>query len=306
MEKLNLPLPEGFLQEEVRCGYTVTEKMKKIWAIEMDLLVELLRVCQKYDLKVFASFGTLLGAVRHNGFIPWDDDMDVYMLREDYEILESVAEKEFQAPYFLQTPLSDREFFSSLSRLRNDNTTGKISFYDSPTYHSGIYIDINILDGYCTDDKKRLKQVRDRSWIEHFIHCYYANIKKQRLSKKIIYTFVQPLLRAFVPYERLIQKYRAIMKRYSENAEFVSPLYYEQNGKMLAFPRHCFEEMAYHDFEFIQVPIPQSCDEILRLHYGDFMRLPPVEERGTWHNETIEFDPDTPWREYVQKMQHGK
>ena len=84
-------LPEEFLREEIRCDYLVTEKYKKVWAVEIDLLLELDRVCRKHGLKYFLMYGTLLGAVRHGGFVPWDDDLDVIMLRGDYEKLQYLA-----------------------------------------------------------------------------------------------------------------------------------------------------------------------------------------------------------------------
>ena len=115
-----------FCKEEVRCGYTVSEKMKKVWSVEMDMLKELIRVCKKYDLNYYADSGTLIGAVRHNGFIPWDDDIDVAMFREDYEKLLSVAKEEFKYPYFLQTVYSEKDYLRGHAQLRNSATTGCI------------------------------------------------------------------------------------------------------------------------------------------------------------------------------------
>ena len=92
--------PADFLKEEIRCEYKVTQDLKKIWMVGLDILFELDKVCKKHNLKYFLLWGSLLGAIRHKGFIPWDDDIDVGMLRSDYEKLFSLKE-EFDAPYFL-------------------------------------------------------------------------------------------------------------------------------------------------------------------------------------------------------------
>ena len=107
MVNLRIDLPEGFLDEEVRNGYTVTSKAKRAWAVQIDLLIKLDEVCKKYGLRYFADSGTLLGAARDHGFIPWDDDIDVTMLRADYEKLKEVADKEFEYPYFYQDMYRD-------------------------------------------------------------------------------------------------------------------------------------------------------------------------------------------------------
>ena len=83
---MNCQPDSSFFREEIRNGFLVTEKMKRIWYTEISLLQELDRVCKKYGLRYFAEYGTLLGAVRHKGFIPWDDDIDVAMFRDDYEL----------------------------------------------------------------------------------------------------------------------------------------------------------------------------------------------------------------------------
>ena len=136
-------------------------KTKKIWAVELDLMNELLRVCNKYDIKIFAFGGTLLGAVRHHGFIPWDDDMDFCMDRANYNELLKHCD-EFKHPYFLQFAQSDEKYFFGYARLRNSNTTGIIEWNRSPDYNNGIYIDIFVLDGYLEDEKKVKKQIKKR------------------------------------------------------------------------------------------------------------------------------------------------
>ena len=103
---INLKIQESFYNPEVRCGYEVSAKMKKIWAVELDLLAKFIDVCNKHELNYFVDGGTLLGAVRHKGFIPWDDDVDVIMPREDYDKLFEIAAQEFQYPYFFHREAS--------------------------------------------------------------------------------------------------------------------------------------------------------------------------------------------------------
>ena len=86
MVDLNIKLPESFLQEEEREGVVVSAELKKLWAVQLDLLCEFDRVCKKHGLRYILDFGTLLGAIRHKGYIPWDDDQDVSILCEDYDI----------------------------------------------------------------------------------------------------------------------------------------------------------------------------------------------------------------------------
>ena len=120
---IKIHLPDGFLDEEIRNGYTISHEMKEIWAVELDLLVEFDRVCKENGLKYFASCGTKLGAVRHHGFIPWDDDVDVMMLRDEYDKLCKIAPQLFAYPYFFQTEETDKGSARGHAQLRNSKTT---------------------------------------------------------------------------------------------------------------------------------------------------------------------------------------
>lgn len=92
---MKLDFPKDFLQEELRCDYLVTEEMKRVWAASMDLYAVLDEVCRAHGLRYFFGCGNLLGAARHQGFIPWDDDIDIIMPREDYEKLCAIAGEAF-------------------------------------------------------------------------------------------------------------------------------------------------------------------------------------------------------------------
>ena len=121
-----LKIDKDFFKEEVRCNYTVSSKMKKVWAVELDMLKKIEEICDKYEITYYADSGTLIGVVRHNGFIPWDDDIDIVMKRDDYNKFLDVAEKELKYPYFLQTAYTDKGYCRAHAQLRNSSTTGFI------------------------------------------------------------------------------------------------------------------------------------------------------------------------------------
>ena len=119
--------------------------LRDIWDVEIDLLEKFKSICKKYDLNYCASSGTLLGAIRHNGFISWDDDIDLFMPWEDYKKLLEVAPKESRYPYFFQSFLTETEGEASASRLRRSDTNGFTRWeYENvrPNYDKGIFIDI--------------------------------------------------------------------------------------------------------------------------------------------------------------------
>ena len=301
MSKLKLAIPEEFYQEEVRDEYLVTAKLKKIWAVELDLFHELLRVCKKYDIKVFAFAGTLLGAVRHKGFIPWDDDVDVCLDRENYEKLLRVSH-EFQEPYFLQTALTDREFFLGYARLRNSETTGLIIGNESLNYNNGIYIDVFVLDGYIEDENKLRKQLKKRKWLQRLASHYYWESYHSNGKKKLAHWLLKKMVRGRCSYEKSVSNYKNNLSRYTRETNRLALMThrYDFIRKYWCY-KDDLKKVKWVPFEMIEIPIPANYDTILKNMYGDYMAFPPVEKRGIWHRGILEFEPDVPYREYMKK-----
>lgn len=143
---------EFSLKEEVRNGFTVSEKRKRVWLKELECLELFRNICEKHSLTWFVIGGTLLGAIRHGGFIPWDDDLDVAMPRADYKKFLNIASKELQPPFYLQTAGSDKEFYCGFSRIRNAETTALIhnQWTAKSKAINGIFLDIFPFD--CVPD----------------------------------------------------------------------------------------------------------------------------------------------------------
>lgn len=301
MNLKSIKFDDLFFEPEIRDGYEVNAKAKKIWAVELDLLKKLLDICDQYNLKVFVFAGTLLGAVRYGGFIPWDDDIDVCMLQEDFLKLESIADEAFQKPYFLQTALTDRKYFFGYGRLRNSETTGVISWNKSPDYNNGIFLDIFILNGMAPTDAELKRHLKKRDMVHKLLNTYNLSYEKKGV-KAIVSRAVSLLLRRIISYEELVKKYRKVMSEYDEISENVTLLTHDWNFIHKYWCRKSsFDSIIYRKFENMIVPIPENYDELLKHTYGSYMEFPPIEKRGKWHDEMIYFDPDISYLQYFGK-----
>ena len=281
MVDLKIELPDGFLEEEVRCDYTVTKDIKEVWAIEIDLLMQLDEVCKKHNLKYYITDGTMLGTVRHKGFIPWDDDIDVTMFRDDYEKLLKVAETEFKYPYFLQTEYSDPGCLRGHAQLRNSATTGILKTEEGKfKFNQGLFLDVFVMDNVIDDkklyeqqkkdaEKYRKRAVKYARWSTR----YYKQNTWQSKVKGILYPVVNTFLRKTKLEEKNFRKFEEVCKRYNNmETKYVTTLEFsfdiERWGKRL---KSYFDKVEYMPFEFIKLPISVDYDEMLRNDYGDYM-----------------------------------
>ena len=149
---------ENFFVEEYRCEYFVSKEMKQVWAAELDLYRVFERACRANNLTYYWAYGNLLGAARHQGFIPWDDDIDVFLFRKDYEKLCSIAKDVFKYPYFFQNEHTDPGAHIAFSKLRNCETSAILDF-ERPykyLYNQGIFLDIFPIDNV-PDNQNELK-----------------------------------------------------------------------------------------------------------------------------------------------------
>lgn len=286
-----------FFKPEVRCDFLVTTKRKQIWAVEIDLLLQLDKVCKKHGLRYWIMGGTLLGCVRHRGFIPWDDDIDVLMFRDEYEKLCTFAD-EFLPPYFFQTPYTDPGYFCAYTKIRNSNTTCISEPFRYQGINLGIGIDIFVMDRHIPghDAQARfdviMQAIIDNSTHMRLTHPYLCEKDKKRVTQ---YSGGDPLER----YEMI----REMSMR--DNEKDTELIWFPMGGvygyKKCVFFRHDFDETVQGRFECFDFPIPKGNDRVLRCEYGDYMKLPPPEERGCWHGQAM-YDPDIPYSQRLLEL----
>lgn len=175
-----LEFDEGFFREEERCGFVVAEMMKRVWAVEMEVLTEIDRICKKHGLTYYANWGTLLGAVRHHGFIPWDDDIDICMKRKDYQALMGVLPDELPEGYYNSSSYADLTHNQPLTSIMNTRNIivdpeRRKRFYGCP-YICGI--DIFPLD-FVPRDKELAGLQRNLYTMVYSLARDYADYEKK-------------------------------------------------------------------------------------------------------------------------------
>lgn len=285
------------LGTEVRSGYEVTSEVKRLWNVQLLLLSKLVDVCKKYDLKVFATGGTLIGAVRDHGFIPWDDDIDVVMLRPDYDKLVDVSSKEFNSPFFFQCAYTESGYFRGHAQLRYDHTTGAIP-YDldkKRKFHQGIFIDVFVMDGVpeSLNERNYLAKLQrnilnflwmrynpeEREWFD-YIKCYL------KLGVKAFWTD----LKLYGYLEDQFRKYRV------EDSRLVGPVLFKPLRESSYYDKEWYDAVEYVPFENIEMPIPREYDVLLQRRYGDYMKPQQI---PTLHGELI-WSVDKDYKEYLK------
>ena len=281
------------LAEEVRRGYTVSAEMKKVWKVQMDLLRRLLEVCEKHHLRVWAEGGTLLGTVREHGYIPWDDDIDMAMLREDYDKLVRIAADEFEPPYFFQCGYTEKVYARGHAQLRMDGTS---AISPSKAYmhtHHGIFIDIFPYDTVPDDEEEKRAFLRKRNRQMVFLQHLSVNDPLHPVR-----TVGMMALRPF--FHHYYGRFEQLLRSYplSEN-QHVACLGFTDDLEHYERDKAWYSDTVYMPFEDILMPVPSGYDEVLKKQYGDYMvpRQAPTFHGGFW-----KLDSDTPYETFLPEL----
>lgn len=307
MINLELNVPCDFYKAETREGFFISSDMKKIWAIQLDLLCKLMNVCSNRGIKIFASGGTLLGAVRHKGFIPWDDDIDVMMFREDYTKLCEIADQEFLYPYFFQTEYNDAGSLRGHAQLRNTKTTAILDFEKGiRSFNQGIFIDIFPLDSVIEDRSRIEKQ---GMLVDHYLslakkcsRCSSRYIKGETKGlkgkvKDFIYPVTNIVLKTLKAEQLFYKKFELACQMYNSiDTPYVSTLSLDFHNQKFYKSRKDFQEIIYLPFEFVSIPVCKNYDHALKKRFGNYH---DIVKNGSLHSE-VYFDTDKSYIEYLK------
>lgn len=256
------------------------EETKKI---ELDILIKVAEFCEKHGLKYFLAYGTLIGAVRHKGFIPWDDDIDIHIPREDYnKLIESFNKDKDDAHLLLISPYDDFAQHTYV-KIVDTRTVKKEKNKEYTKGLLGIDIDVFPLDGEPEDEKTFVRFYKKLQRI-YKLHYYVTfNEKEHDISwkTKLFLKFLKKVIR---DKNKLIDKASKIHAKYPyAESKYVGVVESVFNFKKNRFLKEFFEESILLEFEGYMFESPKYYDEILTLFYGDYMKLPPKDKQVTHH-----------------------
>ncbi|NLT14590.1 MAG: LicD family protein [Clostridiales bacterium] len=240
----------------------------------LGILIEVDRVCRKYGIRYVLDSGTLLGAIRHKGFIPWDDDIDIAMLREDYDRFRALANDELLPPYVFEDMHSRRDYPNIFGKCYNTETR----YVQKNTVHlsiqQGVFMDIFPIDNVELHDKK--KQCRIVASL-NMVRC----LKQKTEPFELRHIFYLPLL--LLPVSALNHLALHYMtKKNGKETEYVCPICQSGTSKP-AFKRTMFLNTLDIDFKGHQFPVPVEYEEYLLGYYKAPMELPPEDKRRPTH-----------------------
>lgn len=253
-------------------------QIERLKRIELDMLAQFHIFCQATNLRYYIAYGTLLGAVRHKGFIPWDDDIDVVMPREDYEEFLRRGPSYLKDPLFVQTHESDPAYLNPYAKIRNSNT----AFIERPVQdremNHGIFIDIFPLDPYPMEEHSSFQRKKF--------------ILDERINMETVPMRVRPLKCKLVrPYAKW--KYPTVEEAYSERERLFrrtkESAFLADNtwGDKEIIPKEWLGGGCLLEFEGLKLLAPSEYDKILRQEYGNYMEFPPIDQRCTDHDAAV-------------------
>lgn len=294
-----LEFQEGFFEQEVRDGFYIDITMKTVWAAELEVLQKVAEICDRHGLVWYAAYGTLLGAIRHEGFVPWDDDMDVWVKRKDYNKLLKILPKELPEGYFVRSPLAE-EGYNQFHTLVNSGNRVSIDPQWLEQYHGcpfSVGLDIFPLDYLARDEEERAVQenlvriaCRGAQVASTLFHESYADAEKPEETKK---GFLEEIEEAICYLEancgavidhNLVEegKWFALASEFGKWANYFAMMYGEEESDYLVnfidyvradwkkFPKEWFAETYSATFENFMLPVPCGYEQLLRKIYKDW------------------------------------
>ena len=272
-------------------NYTIYQEdtLKKLKETELEILKYFVRICDENHIDYYMYAGSLLGTIRHQGFIPWDDDIDVMMFRKDYEKFVEAFEKKKSEQFYLVSTENEKDYFLYIPKLMMRGTRFKEWWGDQADFESGIYIDIFILEGLPEKRFRQKMHILKTRILMRMVSIAQLKFKGYPKRIQLVVNLLHGLFRAIhLSPNYLKQKTIKVLKKYdaknSKQCYCVSTVPYPP-----FFGKDDFIPGKKGTFEGMTVRIPNNYDRLLQIFYGDYMKLPPESERKNHRTSEINF-----------------
>ena len=258
-------------------------QMDELRQAELEILRNCIRAFEQLHVQYFMVQGTLLGAVRHQGFIPWDDDIDIGMLREDYEIFLRQGKELLPAHYFIQTHDTDPAYPHGFAKVRNSNTAFVETTCKNLPINHGIYIDLFPFDYYPDKKTAEIKLEMQKLLLRYRIRCsLYIPDDDKRSARNFVRACLKRISKIVYPsLDDALEKQTQLYKREKKGRYRIN--HGSPWGKRECIPAEWLDEVTTLRFEGMDVKAPAQYKAYLSHVYGDYMTLPPPEERIPHH-----------------------
>ena len=269
--------------------------LQEIQQESLAVLLKLDGLCRKLNIRYFLAFGTLIGAVRHNGFIPWDDDIDVMMMRKDYQILKEYMEAhaEEMRPFKICDRANTKNYSCSIPRFVNTDFIFRTCNPGEKQFDLGVFVDFYPLDFYGNSEKKA-RQLKRRTMLLDKMYIISINPGNgKKTLGNLIRIFSAGIAKIYFSFHKIKRIgmdsyiYNLIKKHTSETDSLIGVVAGDDSSGYISFPSDFFNEISEHTFEGHSLMIPARYDEYLKKQYGDYMQLPPESERTPHHGYSI-------------------
>ena len=276
----------------------MTELQKR----EFELLKVVDEICNRLGIKYFLVCGSALGAVKYGGFIPWDDDIDIALFRDDYEIFISRAPSLLKKDLFLQNWHTEKYFLQIYSKLRDSNSTYIESSVSLFPINHGAFIDIFPLDEYPENKFRQcILELRKQYYYQRTSSFFTINRSLKGKIIKTLFSFFNNIEKI----QKLLHNYENALTKYKGKHSDIICNHGNWQGKLEYAPRSQYGDGAWAEFEGLKVRVPEKYDEYLTQKYGDWRAELPKEQQVGHHFYEI-CDLNRPYTDYIEKLPNGK